>query len=593
MTQYSAAEEDTVFNLMFPFLTAKSSSENAVNIEDQHEDFKIQPCMVRVEKLKRIGGSKLNEKNKTLVPRKSKKWVGSKIVKYRCSCCDFKSPYRYNVKTHQDQEHEKQQCRVLTIGCIKCQGELEHRRCGNNNGRNRNQNKSKEERFLCSSCDYKSDSRQNVRSHQKVRHKDGEQDERVLKIGCQNCQQNISHKRCRGSNIKLKSRKGGNYKCDECEFSSLLEESLLSHVQHVHLKIVRYSCSVCGFRHFYRPAVISHQRGEHSGDGTKARVLQIGCEPCEENQVHEHHNRNRLKKKDWKIQCDVKHCKYRTVRHKWLQAHIQRVHVSKRKFSCPVCSYESFYKSALLRHGRNVHGDEHTKSGRRKSSGGGTIFRTRRNYDIKCETCPFQTCSLDLLQAHQERVHVRKLRLVCSSPACSYRSYYRQSLYRHWRSHHPAETMSLLCSKCDLCDQGADHDECEGKEEEVSARRGHQCTECQYNSTSKVDLAKHFRTDHPQQTQFQCDKCAYETNYEHNLNTHISSKHQQNKLVCDKCDFVSTWRTAFLQHQTEKHGEFKNRSKHSDDQRIYLCEDCSYSTTISKLFSSHQIKHKK
>ena len=217
------------------------------------------------------------------------------------------------------------------------------------------------------------------------------------------------------------------------------------------------------------------------------------------------------------------------------------------------------------------------------------MIKTRKNYDIKCTVCPFKTCSLELLNAHQERVHVRKLRLVCSSPGCSYRSYYRQSLYRHWRSLHPAQTLSLLWSRCDLCENEVDHVQCE--ETEVSVERGHPCSECQYKSNSKVDLAKHFRTDHPQQSQFLCDNCPYVTNYQHNLNTHISSKHQQNKLKCDKCDFVSSWRTAFLQHQREKHGEFKKRSKHSG-QRMFLCENCSYSTKIPKLFSSHQIKHR-
>ena len=66
MTNYSAAEEASAFNLIFPFLQAKSPV-NAVNIKDQlgndptnGEDFNIQPCMVRLQKLKWIGGSKLN-----------------------------------------------------------------------------------------------------------------------------------------------------------------------------------------------------------------------------------------------------------------------------------------------------------------------------------------------------------------------------------------------------------------------------------------------------------------------------------------------------------------------------------------------------
>lgn len=598
MIDYSATEEATIFHLIFPFLKAKSPPESDLKIEHQpvtSKDFKIKPCEVRIERLKWGGGLKVNKKtkNKACLPHKSKKSESSKMVKFGCSRCDFKAPSKYNVKKHQEEDHQNQQCRVLFLGCVKCQAGLYHRRCMVNNSRNRNQNKSKDGRFLCNSCDYKSNYKQNVTSHQKVYHKDEEQNNRVLKIGCHSCEQNISHKRCE-SEKKAKSRQGGDYKCDECQFSTKLEESLQNHVQHVHLKIVRYSCSLCDFKHFYRSAVISHQK-EKCGDGDDARVLQIGCQPCEENQVHQHTNRNRLKKKDWSVKCQYRHCNYTTVKQKWLMAHIQRVHVTKRTFKCPLCSYESFFKSAVLRHSRNVHGgSEQRDVSSSESIGGGTILRPRKNYQIKCQTCPFRTCRQELLKAHQERVHVRKLRLVCSSPGCSYRSYYSQSLYRHWRSHHPGQTLSLLSSRCELCDQEVDHQECEMKVEQMSDRRDqpHQCSQCQYSSNRKVDLAKHFRAHHPQKNQFLCDNCPYVTNYQHNLNTHISSKHQQNKLRCDKCDFVSSWRTAFLQHQREKHGEFKKRSKHRD-RRMFLCEDCSYSTPIPKLFYSHQIKHKK
>ena len=48
MTQYSAAEEAIVFQFMFPFLQAKSPSENAVNIAEQLVE-------------------KLNEKTKTFI----------------------------------------------------------------------------------------------------------------------------------------------------------------------------------------------------------------------------------------------------------------------------------------------------------------------------------------------------------------------------------------------------------------------------------------------------------------------------------------------------------------------------------------------
>ena len=96
MKNYSADEEATVFQFMFPFLPATSPS---VNIEDQF-----------VEK---------NEITKPRVPRKSKKLKRGKTVKYHCSCCDFQSPYRNSVKTHQDREHKKEKCRVLMIGCVR------------------------------------------------------------------------------------------------------------------------------------------------------------------------------------------------------------------------------------------------------------------------------------------------------------------------------------------------------------------------------------------------------------------------------------------------------------------------------------------
>ena len=63
MANYSAAEEATVFQLIFPFLQPRPPSLNVENIEDQlkscptnYEDSMIHPCTVDLKKLKWIGG---------------------------------------------------------------------------------------------------------------------------------------------------------------------------------------------------------------------------------------------------------------------------------------------------------------------------------------------------------------------------------------------------------------------------------------------------------------------------------------------------------------------------------------------------------
>ena len=73
MMNYSATEEATFFNLIFPFLQSKSTEQIKI---------KIKPCEVRIEKLKWVGGSKIDNenRNKASLPRKSEKSKRVKIV---------------------------------------------------------------------------------------------------------------------------------------------------------------------------------------------------------------------------------------------------------------------------------------------------------------------------------------------------------------------------------------------------------------------------------------------------------------------------------------------------------------------------------
>ena len=75
----------------------------------------------KCEKCEFVSSNQQSLKNHVLIRHE-------KINRYFCSLCDKKSFYKHHIKIHL-LSHGTDPCRVLTIGCIKCEREEDHPRC--------------------------------------------------------------------------------------------------------------------------------------------------------------------------------------------------------------------------------------------------------------------------------------------------------------------------------------------------------------------------------------------------------------------------------------------------------------------------------
>ena len=78
-----------------------------------------------------------------------------------------------------------------------------------------------------------------------------------------------------------------------------------------------------------------------------------------------------------------------------------------------------------------------------------------------------------------------------------------------------------------------------------------ECEECDYVSTSKLNLKHHVESEHNKK-EFLCKKCDYVGTSKWKLKLHNRSKHKESKYTCDDCDFSCSDLFNFKKHQRRK-----------------------------------------
>ena len=98
-----------------------------------------------------------------------------------------------------------------------------------------------------------------------------------------------------------------------------------------------------------------------------------------------------------------------------------------------------------------------------------------------------------------------------------------------------------------------------------------ECDECDYVSTSKLNLKHHVEAEHNNK-EFSCKKCDYVGTSRGNLKLHNKNKHKENKYTCDACDFSCSDLFKFKKHRRRKHSlqeqNFKDKGIFFSNQKI-------------------------
>ena len=84
-----------------------------------------------------------------------------------------------------------------------------------------------------------------------------------------------------------------------------------------------------------------------------------------------------------------------------------------------------------------------------------------------------------------------------------------------------------------------------------------QCPECEFNATTKGDVASHQKSVH-MGPKFQCPECEYNASTKGSLVAHQKSVHMGQKFQCLECDYKVTQKSVLATHKKSLHMGTKN-----------------------------------
>ena len=448
-----------------------------------------------------------------------------KILKYTCNVCEMKSYFKDIILAHGKIYHSADNFKAKRIGCTLCTKDKDHLK----HDIRRNRGKSKENsttiihKFGCNVCDYKSDRRQNVKSHQNYIHKNVEI--RVLLLDCNLCAQGAEHQHNRVVNRKSNVKVEESFHCNSCDSSFVSKVNLEDHTNSFHLNIKRFQCGNCDFQHYSKKYFENHYKINHPLEADR-KVLSINAKKAE-------------KKGDTKnivcFECDYEAFASQRERVK----HYQKEHPGAKMFKCKDCGYRSNYLTNLRSHRQSMH----------------------ENKVLECTKCKYTTTWNQVLLAHMRMVH---------------------GVFQK-KSKHFTDGKTYLCDGCGLstlskvlydahkaapsCDVAPKSVNMNGR---ISDRRPRnhdkikkfKCNRCSFSADYAPNVNLHIQTVHEKIRPFKCESegCKFETITNQNLKLHVQTVHEKIKpFKCNSvdCKFETGTKQNLKLHQQNVHEKIK------------------------------------
>ena len=547
----------------------------------------------------------------------------SQEVKYACGCCNFRSRWKASVSSHQKVKHKDDQKRIIGIGCKSCEeGEL-HMYCKFPKSVKQNDIKSrhlgkkgkvKEKSLTCSNCYSKEEHSicdrwiergatrmksllspiETVKTDNKKVNNVRKNAIRSIIIKCNdtNCGYTstkkgyiTTHERINHS--KEASQKYIILKCKHCEFENNRNMVLERHVRSQHNKEVRFSCSNCMCRSFFKQSIEFHVESHPKSDN--AKLLLVGCIQCKENSDHKicetEAGRQRIRKEGTGMtQKDLDPL----VIHKRVTKDNQKQLIPSKKCIQTECDYKSTKQVYIKTHERLNHGNP----------------AINKEDIIKCTECEFQNNIYQIMERHKKSQHNKEVNFICSH--CVFQSFFKHSIVSHIKNHHKNINAKVLLIGCIKCKKDTAHTKCEAEtniddklftngeltkiKTKKNAKYNYNCKICLFVGLSHKQIISHMKTEHDNEKLYQCDFCKYKCNYVPNLKTHRQAKHSGIKYECDICKWKTAWKPPFFEHKRVVHGIFQNKSKYRSDLELAedLCDICGFAANSKRSMRLHK-----
>ena len=457
------------------------------------------------------------------------------INRFACNVCDTKFYFYDDIKKHLTQ-HEKEDTRILRIGCDLCESKVPDHNCVFPEYYEREIKPKKETLpkkyncdfchfstnekyslpihvrkahegelvYKCSNCNNKYFYRFEVRNHISAKHR-GEEC-RVMRINCAMCEQGEEHN-C----FKLRSlTQKENFQCNECTYRCRDAYELKKHIVREHQMKVRYECSICMFQSGYKWNLQKHLKKNHDAD-IKKEIRTI-CNLCETGKDH------------GKWMCPLK----AETRPKKLKPSIKslskvdmygekiRVMMPEKAklYQCRICDYKSPSKEEALEHFKDQHpglGKKisiyfclQCKEDQEHKEHSYTLYK--ENYkkntsnkkgwigEFKCLLCNVVYKYKNNLTKHHEEIHLMLLRYSCS--LCDYKAFYDDLVKTHQKDEHENQDAEIQSIHCTLCKDERKHVEhqykiTENVEKKHKRRDIYGCNKCNFKSYTLENIEKH------------------------------------------------------------------------------------------------------
>ena len=439
-----------------------------------------------------------------------------KLLRFKCSFCNFQHYYEVSVQKHQVIKHKGELCTVLKIDCDDCKARKEHT-CPQSV-----KSKGHKKTFNCTKCEYTASFEQNLKRHLRTVHKE-----------------NIKRKNHKG--------KGNKFKCEEvkCKFSTNYKQALKTHHENIHLEIIRFKCNVCEATFYHKTHIQSHQLINHKD--SDCVVIKIECADCEAQREHatcskrkkfqgkennipsglnqdltsDSEKKTKLKPgiKSERVFCEE--CDFSSHFQTSLLRHKEIVHLNLKKYFCNICPYRSYLKSNMRTHQNLKHkGDK--------------CF-LRKIGCSNCESKPendHKLCSKKQTSVGNNREEALKCRRIKKEI---------QAAKKH------ADKSVIKVLDCFKCDKDIAHKNCvetkQKRKYKVNKDNPFQCEEegCNYSSKLKIQLKAHNAMVHLNVKRFKCGNCNFDSYVKYSIIEHQNNQHKGEekrilRIDCDDCE---------------------------------------------------------
>ena len=411
----------------------------------------------------------------------------------------------------------------------------------------------------------------------------------VLKIGCSLCDGRKKHEKCdKDGNWsiqdELKSKKSGQYKCEECDYKTNCSEGLRKHHEKNHLGLVKYGCSSCDYKKYHSLTVRRHIENKHL-EGEEAKVVRLG----DTEKIYEYpQNTYRRTKKsisNGKFKCNE--CDYSSNRHYMLKSHIDTVHLGIRNFSCKYCPYKSCEGANMKRHMQSAHGDisrfitrlDCKKCVNNEDHVDHVLCKTKNEYEptidgqFKCTECEYSTNSKYALKRHFNIVH--------------YKSSNELPVNEQMNS---IENESSEVEMKEIKTQPGIQEGAKGVAIPKKLRLMEVCNLCGYKPKPSASMKAHVEQVHEKVKRFYCSECRMSSYKRASLNRHVLKKHSRVAVVlkigCGLCDS----RDQHVKCDKDGNWDIQDELK-SEKSGQYKCEECDYRANSRKYLRKHHEKN--